>query len=146
MTSIDLADVKQQIDGKVVLFFDGVCNFCNGSVNFIIDRDPDSRVMFAPLQSEVAKALLAEHNFQSELDTMVVLDGGKLYTRSSAVIRASLKMRGLWPLLSIVWIIPKPLRDLGYRLIAYNRYRWFGKQDSCRMPTPDLRARFLATS
>ncbi len=146
MTPDEWDTLQQRIDGKTLVFFDGVCNFCNGSVNFIIDRDPRSQMMFAPLQSEAAQRILEEHSFVSDLDTIVVLDGGRLYTHSSAGIRIVRKLNGLWPLLSIGWIVPRPLRDGVYRWVAHNRYKWFGKEEVCRMPTPDIRARFVAFS
>jgi len=130
--------------GAVVLF-DGVCNLCNGAVNFIIDRDPGSHFRFAALQSEQAAALLAPLGRVPEVEpqSFILVEDGKVYERSSAALRIARRMRGGWKLLYAFMVVPRPLRDAVYRLVARNRYRMFGKAESCRMPTPELRARFL---
>ena len=125
-----------------VVLFDGVCNLCNASVTFIIDRDPEALFRFAPLQSDVGRALVAECEVEGE-DSIVLVEDGRCHVRSDAALRIARRLDGLWPLLGVLLIVPRPLRDAVYRLIARNRYRWFGKQDACRLPTPDLRARFL---
>ena len=127
-----------------VILFDGVCNLCNGSVNFIIDRDPDGYFKFASLQSDEAAPLLARHQLkEGYLDSIVLVEGEKVYRNSTAALRVARKLKGGWPLFSIFLIIPRPLRDLVYNFIARNRYKWFGKSDTCRIPTPELRSRFL---
>ncbi len=130
--------------GAVVLF-DGVCNLCNGAVNFIIDRDPGSHFRFAALQSEQAAALLAPLGRVPEVEpqSFILVEDGKVYERSTAALRIARRMRGGWKLLYAFMVVPRPLRDAVYRLVARNRYRMFGKAESCRMPTPELRARFL---
>ncbi len=128
-----------------IILFDGVCNFCNASVNFIIRRDPKGVFRFAPLQSERGKKLLEQfHLSTDDLDTMVLIDGDKHYTRSSAGLRIALRLSGLWPLCAVFLIVPKFLRDLVYRFIAKNRYRWWGRRDTCMVPTPEMKERFLA--
>ena len=129
-----------------VILFDGVCNLCNHSVNFIIDRDPQARFRFAALQSPAAQALLAARGLPppaAEPESILLLAGDKVHQRSGAALRIARGLRGAWPLLSAFLLVPAPLRDWVYRWIARNRYRWFGKSDTCRMPTPELKARFL---
>jgi predicted DCC family thiol-disulfide oxidoreductase YuxK len=129
---------------EAIVLFDGVCNLCNASVNFAIDRDPRGRIAFASLQSPAGQELLAEHHLStSNFDTMVLITGGRAYTRSSAALRLLGKLRMPWPLLTPLLVIPPPLRNLVYSCIAHNRYRWFGRSDACRVPTPELQSRFL---
>ncbi len=124
--------------------FDGVCNLCNSSVNFIIDHDPKGHFKFAALQSDFGQEKLNELGFNTEdFDSLVLLSGGKVYKKSSAALRIARKLKGLYPLLYIFIIIPPFIRHAAYDVIARNRYRWWGKQDSCRMPTPELRSRFV---
>jgi predicted DCC family thiol-disulfide oxidoreductase YuxK len=129
----------------LVVLFDGVCNLCNGWVNRVIDRDPDGRVLFLPLQSKAAKAILQEARVgEVPMSTIVLVEGGRASVRSSAVLRVARVMKApwnwAWPLFG--WI-PALLRDLVYRAIAANRYRVFGRQKECRIPTPELKAHFL---
>lgn len=127
-----------------VVFFDGVCNLCNSSVNFLIDRDPNGKFRLASLQSEFAGNFLPQYGVDpSKVDSIAFFVDGKLYRRSRAVLEVARRMRGGWPLLYAFVIIPGFLRDVIYNWIARNRYKWFGKQDSCRMPTPELKSRFL---
>ena len=125
-----------------VVLFDGVCNLCNASVGFLIDRDPDAVFRFAPLQSDIGRALVADCDLEGE-DSIVLVEDGQCYLRSDAALRIAGRMRGAWPLLGVFRLVPRPLRDALYRTVAQNRYRWFGKQDACRLPTPDLQRRFL---
>jgi predicted DCC family thiol-disulfide oxidoreductase YuxK len=127
-----------------VILFDGVCNLCNASVNFVIDRDPHAVFRFGALQSEEGRHLLAERGVDEEwLDSIVLIEGDRVYTASDAALRIASRMPFPWSLLRVFRILPRPLRDAVYNWIARNRYRWFGKQESCRVPTPDLRARFI---
>jgi predicted DCC family thiol-disulfide oxidoreductase YuxK len=129
--------------GAIVLF-DGVCNFCNASVNFIIERDKAGYFKFAPLQSEIGEELTAKHGIdRASTDSVIVVEGERVFTYSSAGLHIARKLDGLWKLAYVFVIVPKPLRDLAYKLFAKNRYRLFGKQDACMMPTPEVRARFL---
>jgi predicted DCC family thiol-disulfide oxidoreductase YuxK len=132
-----------------VVLFDGVCNLCNASVLFVIDRDPDSRFRFAALQSDEAQVLLREidadrdHDRPLDLSSVLLIEGPHVYDRSGAALRIARKLSGAWPVLSVFLLVPRPIRDAVYNWIARNRYRWFGRQDACRIPTPELRARFL---
>jgi predicted DCC family thiol-disulfide oxidoreductase YuxK len=134
---------------SAIVFFDGVCNFCNASVNFIIDRDPAGYFQFAPLQSDVAKTLLAERGVavaEGDPESMVLLEGDRVYLRSTAALRIARRLRGPWPLAYGFAALPAFARDAVYRLVAKERYRLFGRAEACRVPTPELRARFLAQS
>ncbi|WP_196893835.1 thiol-disulfide oxidoreductase DCC family protein [Aureivirga marina] len=134
----------KKIEDKSVIFFDGVCNLCNNSVIFIIKRDSKNHFLFAPLQSEESKKLLQHYKYTvSELNTILLLENNKIFTKSSAALRIARKLKGLWFLMAIFLIIPKPIRDLVYDFIAKNRYKWFGKKESCMIPTPETKAKFL---
>lgn len=129
-----------------VVFFDGVCNLCNGTVQFILDHDKREQFRFAPLQSEAAEKLLAGRGLAKDreaLDSVILLEGDKVYERSDAALRIARRLGGLWSALYVFIVIPRFLRDAVYKLIARNRYRWFGRTEQCRVPTPELRARFL---
>lgn len=129
--------------GPVVLF-DGVCNLCAWAVQFIIERDPRGIFRFASLQSDTGRRLMAQHGLDpSQLDTFVLVEDGRAYTKSTAALKVSRHLSGLWSICHICIILPHFVRDPIYRFIARNRYRWFGKKDSCLMPTPELRAKFL---
>ena len=128
-----------------IILFDGVCNLCNASVQFVIRHDPQARFKFAALQSATAEKLLQNCAFdRASLDSVILVEDGHVYIESDAALRIARRLGGGWSLLAGFSIVPRPIRDAVYRLIARNRYRWFGKQESCMMPTPDLRARFLA--
>jgi predicted DCC family thiol-disulfide oxidoreductase YuxK len=130
-----------------VLLFDGVCNLCNGIVRFVIERDSHARIRFAPLQSPVAADLLGRHPGRANLpDTVVLVEDGRLYVRSTAALRVAGHLRYPWPLARIFLIVPRPVRDWVYDWVARHRYGWLGKRDRCMVPTPDVAARFLATS
>ncbi|MCA1801162.1 MAG: thiol-disulfide oxidoreductase DCC family protein [Rhodothermaceae bacterium] len=127
-----------------VIFFDGVCNLCNAAVNFIIDRDKNRMFRFAALQSETGSAFLRRHNMdENSYDTFILDEGDTCYTRSDAALRITRQLDGAWPLLYGFIIIPRFLRDAVYRYIAGNRYRWFGRSEQCRVPTPELKELFL---
>ena len=132
-------------DNHDVILFDGVCNLCSSSVQFIIARDKKSRFKFASLQSSVARQYLKKFSAgkTSEPFSIVLITKNRFYDRSDAVLEIVRYLSGLWPALYAFKIIPKFIRDPVYRLIARNRYRLFGKKDSCMVPTPDLKTRFL---
>jgi len=128
-----------------IVFFDGVCNLCNAAINFVIDRDKKGRFRFASLQSDAARRLLPGGLTAptGEPESMFLLEGGRVYDRSTAALRIARCLSGAWPLLYAFIGIPRPFRDWVYAWVARNRYRWFGKSDVCRVPTPDIKARFL---
>jgi len=127
-----------------IVIFDGVCNLCARSVQFILRHESEPRFQFSPVQSAAGARLLTAHGYSAaNVATFVFLSEGKVYTRSTAALRIARHFKGPWQLLRALWIVPRPLRDLLYDLVARNRYSWFGKSDSCLMPTPELSARFL---
>lgn len=127
-----------------LILFDGTCNLCNGAVQFVLKRDPRGRFRFAALGSAAGRAALAATGVAGPLpDSIVLVADGRVRTRSAAALAIARGLRLPWPLLSVFWLVPYPLRDLVYDWIARNRYRWFGKRDECWVPTPALRARFL---
>lgn len=127
-----------------VVLFDGLCNLCNGAVDFIIDRDPQAQFRFAALQSDAARPLLARRGLSAErLGHIVLVEDGRCYLGSTAALRIARRLTSPWPLLYALLLVPRPLRDAVYDWVARNRYRWFGKRDRCRTPTPGLQARFL---
>jgi predicted DCC family thiol-disulfide oxidoreductase YuxK len=127
-----------------VVLFDGVCNLCNASVLFVIDRDPRGRFLFAPLQSAEAERLLRARRYEgAELDSVLLVDGARVHARSTAALKVARHLRGAWPLLAAFLLVPRPIRDVVYDWVARNRYRWFGRRDACRVPTAALRSRFI---
>ena len=127
-----------------IVLYDGVCNLCNGSVAFIIARDPAAHFCFMPLQSEAARVLLDEHVLNDSLpDSIALIERGCLYMRSTAALRIARRLSFPWPSLYALIIVPRRLRDAIYDFIARHRYAWFGKRGSCMLPTPELRSRFL---
>ena len=131
-------------DSHGIVLFDGVCNFCNSSVNFLIDRDPEAYFRFGALQSEEGLAVLKDLDLPADyFDSIVLIEGGEVYVASDAVLRITRSMPGAWPLMWGFRIVPRFLRDAVYNWIARNRYSWFGKRETCRIPTPEYKARFL---
>jgi predicted DCC family thiol-disulfide oxidoreductase YuxK len=129
-----------------LLLFDGVCNLCNGFVTFVIDRDPAAVFRFASLQSEAGRAALRAHGRtvpSGDPETILLIEDGRVYERSTAALRVARRLRGSCKLLYALRIVPRALRDAVYGWVARHRYGWFGRRDSCRVPTPALRARFL---
>ncbi|MGD9564523.1 MAG: thiol-disulfide oxidoreductase DCC family protein [Pyrinomonadaceae bacterium] len=127
-----------------IILFDGVCNFCNGAVNWVIERDKAGYFKFAALQSEIGQKLLDKHGIdRAETDSIVLVEDERVYTYSTAPLRVAKRLAGPWSWTYAFIIVPRPIRDLFYKLFARNRYRLFGKQDACMMPTPEIRARFL---
>lgn len=128
---------------RPVIFFDGVCGLCDRFVNFIMARDHNRRFLFAPLQGTTAGKLLNLPD-DATFDSVVLWNDGKMFQKSPAVVRIFWKLGGIWRVLgALLWVIPRPLRNVGYSLVARWRYRLFGKNEVCRMPKPDERERFL---
>jgi predicted DCC family thiol-disulfide oxidoreductase YuxK len=135
-----------------IVLFDGVCALCDRFVTFVIDRDAEARFVFAPLQSTEARALLASRGAPlpspdggggAGPESVVLCSGGRVYERSSAALRVLSRLPGAWKLCAALLVVPPILRDLVYRFVARHRYRWFGRRDECRVPTAEVRARFL---
>jgi predicted DCC family thiol-disulfide oxidoreductase YuxK len=127
-----------------VIFFDGVCNLCTGSVQFILKRDHKKIFRFASLQGEAGRMMLLENDLsQDQLKTLVLNDGEKIYTRSTAALMVAKELSGLWPLFYALIIVPRALRDGVYNIISNNRYKWFGKKEVCWIPDPKWSNRFL---
>ena len=130
------------------ILFDGVCNLCNGFVQFILRHDPAGRFRFAALQSEAGRALLLAQGLTpaaiaAEPESVLLLSGGRLYSHSAAVLRIAEGLGGIWRVAGLGRVLPAAWRDAAYRFVARHRYRWFGRQESCMLPTPALKARFL---
>lgn len=132
---------------NAIILFDGVCNFCNGSVNFIIERDPQAYFKFAPLQSEIGQKLLDEYQIdKTQTDSVVLIEDEKAYVRTTAALRIARRLSGQWSWFYGFRVVPSFVRDVFYKLFAKYRYRMFGRQEACMMPTPEIRERFLAMS
>lgn len=129
---------------KHIILFDGVCNLCNSAVQFVIKRDPDGQFSFASLQGEKGQKLLEQHNIQPETDSVILIESnGKVYEKSAAALRISMRLKGGWKLAQILLVVPPFIRNVFYRIIARNRYKWFGRQTECMMPTQEQKNRFL---
>lgn len=129
---------------EAIILFDGICNLCNGSVQFIIKRDPKEQFSFASLQSDAAEKLLLQFNYDnSKVKTIVLIEDGQLYTKSTAVLRICKRIDSMWRLMYVFIIIPKGLRDFVYGVVAKYRYSWFGKKDSCTFYVNGYKNRFI---
>ncbi|MCJ7840451.1 DCC1-like thiol-disulfide oxidoreductase family protein [Lederbergia sp. NSJ-179] len=126
-----------------IILFDGECHFCNRSVQFTIKRDPAGYFQFSSLQGNYGKKLLADNQLNDDVDSMILIEDGKFYCKSTAALRICKHLKGLWPLAYLFIVIPTPIRNLVYDFIAKNRYKWFGKAESCMLPSPGIRKRFL---
>ncbi|GAA3917420.1 thiol-disulfide oxidoreductase DCC family protein [Hymenobacter algoricola] len=134
------------ISPPATILFDGVCNLCNGFVQFVIRHDAAGRFRFASLQSASGQALLAAHGITLPAtgpETVLLVEGGQVYTHSTAVLRIARGLGGAWRLLYAGRLLPRAFRDALYRFVARHRYQWFGRQDACTLPTPELQQRFL---
>ena len=129
---------------KAIVLFDGVCNFCNSSINFIIEHDKKDHFRFSPLQSEKGKMLLQQFNEDEKgLDSIILIENNKLYKRSTACLKIAKKLNGIYFLLYAFILVPSFLRDPVYDFVAKNRYKWFGKKDACMIPTPAVKEKFI---
>lgn len=127
-----------------VILFDGVCNLCNTSVQFIIKRDSSEHFRFASLQSTLGQNYLDTFNLPAgQLHSVMLIKNGVLFQKSNAALEIVKRLDGLWPSLYIFKIVPRFLRDWVYDIVASNRYTWFGKKDACMIPTPELKSRFI---
>jgi predicted DCC family thiol-disulfide oxidoreductase YuxK len=127
-----------------IILFDGVCNFCNNTINFLIRQDKKGVFHFAPLQSEIGQSLLRQQGLdQQQFDSFVLVTNSKAYLKSSAALQLIQHLPWYWQWARLLWVVPRPIRDGVYNWIARNRYNWFGKKDACMIPTPEVRSRFL---
>jgi predicted DCC family thiol-disulfide oxidoreductase YuxK len=128
-----------------VILFDGVCNLCNASIDFILKRDTKNQFLVGALQEEAGKKLLSRFEVQPEyLNSLVLIEGKEIYFRSTAALRIAKKLSGFWSLFYVFIILPTPVRDGIYDWIGKNRYRWFGRKNTCRLPTPEEKTKFLS--
>jgi len=129
---------------SAIILFDGVCNLCNSSVNFVIKHDKKNYFKFASLQSEIGKELLKKFNCENfPMDSFVLIKKNKLYKKSTAAINITKHLNGLYPLLYVFVLIPPFIRNYIYMIISRNRYKWFGKRKSCMIPTKEIKSKFL---
>jgi predicted DCC family thiol-disulfide oxidoreductase YuxK len=129
---------------KPIILFDGICNFCNAMVNFIIRQDKKNIFLFSALQSPSGKALLEQYKIDWKAnDSFVVIENNKAYQKSNAALKLYNKLPWYWKWTQVFWIVPKFIRDWIYNVIAKNRYKWFGKKEQCMIPTKEMRAKFL---
>jgi predicted DCC family thiol-disulfide oxidoreductase YuxK len=132
------------MDNRYIVIFDGVCNFCNGAVHFIINRDPEGTFAFTPMQSELAQELTQRFNVPDVgMDTLVLIKAGKCYVLSDAALEIANELKGPWRLCYVFKVVPRPIRDAAYKLFARNRYTLFGKKDACMVPSAEVKSRFL---
>lgn len=135
------------IGGKAMsalILFDGECNFCNSSVQFIIKRDPHGYFQYASLQSELGQSLIKKHGVPLNVDSLVLIENNIAYLKTTAALHICKKMNSSLKWLYLLIVIPSPIRDLFYNIFAKYRYKWFGKNDSCMLPPPEIRKRFLS--
>lgn len=132
-------------NGKKIILFDGVCNLCNGAVQFIIKRDKKDVFRFAALQSEIGRKLVSERQIDTfHIDSIILIDPGvAFYIKSDAAMEIAQEIGGVWSLIGLFKWIPTRFRNIVYDFIANNRYKWYGKKDQCMVPTPELSAKFL---
>jgi predicted DCC family thiol-disulfide oxidoreductase YuxK len=126
-----------------IVLFDGVCNFCNGTVNFIIRHDRNGRFKFAPLQSGAGRELRAKYNINANVDSIVLIENDDAFIRSTAALRIARGLGFPWSVAYLFIMLPAAIRDWFYELFAKHRYRLFGRKDACMVPTPEVRERFL---
>lgn len=128
-----------------ILLFDGVCNFCDRTVQFVIKHDKKAVFKFASLQSDAGQRLLARHRLpQQDFDSFVYVKNDRIYTKSTAALHVLKELGGTFQLTFILLAIPRLIRDFGYSILAKNRYKWFGRKDACSLPSPEVRERFLS--
>lgn len=131
-------------ENKLIVLFDGVCNLCNNSVLFMIKRDKKDRIRYAALQEETGQQLVNQYGIDTtKVDSIILIENNKYYIKTTAALRIARILSGWYPLLAVFLIFPAFMRDWTYNILARNRYRWFGKKESCMIPTPELQSKFL---
>ena len=132
------------MNNSYIVIFDGVCNFCNGAVNFIIKRDPESRFVFTPMQSELAKELMLKYQVEDAgSDTVLLIKHGQCFMFSSAALEITKDLSGFWSIFLVFIIVPAKIRDFCYKVLARNRYNFFGRKARCMVPASDVKSRFI---
>lgn len=128
-----------------IILFDGVCNFCNATINFIIKHDKKRIFRYAALQSQAGQQLLKQYDLPTKgFDSFVLIDKGKAYKKTTAALHLYPKLGGAWHLVKALWVLPPFARNFGYDIIASNRYRWWGKKETCMIPSAEVRPLFLS--
>lgn len=141
-----MKSLPAEVNDLRLILFDGVCNLCNASIDFVVKTDKKRQFRIASLQSELGQFILETLDLPADdFDSFVLVDGGKVYQKSTAAIRVMSSFGGLWSLMSVFLLVPGFLRNAVYGWVARNRYRWFGKKETCRLPTPEERALFYET-
>ncbi|MDT0551737.1 thiol-disulfide oxidoreductase DCC family protein [Urechidicola vernalis] len=134
----------KKITPQPLILFDGICNLCNSSVQFVLKKDKNKQFIFASIQSDAAKEILLQFSKNnSDLGSIFLIHKDHLYTKSSAILRIGKLLGRFYSLAIIFWVVPKPIRNWVYDYIAKNRYKWYGKKDECMIPTPEIKSRFL---
>ena len=137
-------DTFAPVSDHPVILFDGVCNFCNGVVNFTIRQDKEGIFRFATLQSPAGQQLLQQYGLPAHsFDSFILIENSVVYKSSTAGLKLYNRLPWYWKWTQVFWVVPRVLRDAVYNLIARNRYKWFGKKEQCMVPTPELKSRFL---
>lgn len=133
------------MNSKKIILFDGVCNLCNASIQKVIENDEKNIFQFASLQSEFGQEFLKKREFsQDEYNSMILIEGDKFYTRSDAALRIGKELKGIYKISAVLLWVPRFVRNGVYNLVAKNRYKWFGKKESCWLPTPELKQKFIS--
>lgn len=148
MLSNKTSDMAEKTDPQNIVLFDGVCALCNHSIDYLIKLDKKLKFKYAPLQGETAKAIFNRHTIQGDALKSIIFvkksdDGEQVFNRSDAVLESLITIGGFWNIAAIFKIIPRFIRDAIYDFVARNRYKWFGKYETCRLPTPEERELFL---
>lgn len=132
------------MNDQPIILFDGVCNLCDSTVNFVLKKNTRANIRFAALQSEAGQQLLQQYQLPADqMKSFIFVENGIVYKRSTAALRVCRHLKGLWPLCYLFILVPRFIRDGIYNCVAKNRYRWFGKKESCMIPAPEVKARFL---
>ena len=136
-----MSELKQ--DNKAIVFYDGRCGLCHKAIQFILKKESNKKLQFCSLNSQKAAKLIPLEFQNTDLDSMLLLHKNKLYCESTAALKICGYLKGAWPLMQLFLIVPKPIRDLVYRWVAENRYKWFGKKDQCMLADESTKHRFL---
>lgn len=135
--------MENTLNSNPVILFDGVCNLCNSSVQFVIKHDPKKKFRFASIQGDYGQQVLKKFHLPPDsLNSFILLEDNQIYTHSTGALKVAKQLSGAWPMLYAFIIIPPFIRNAVYQFIAKNRYKWFGKKETCAIPSPELKALF----